>query len=146
MCPKRRRCVMSECIFCSFAQRKIPCELVYSSRNTMAFLDIAPVHPGHVLVIPKAHHPTLWDLPAGLGEEMLETMQKVSKALVRAVNAQGLNVVMNNHKAAGQLVEHAHFHLIPRYENDGLRAWPQSSYPSSEEMRAVADLIKKELA
>ncbi|GAB6058658.1 HIT family protein [Desulfonatronum parangueonense] len=137
---------MSECIFCKFAQGEIPCSQVYSSANTMAFLDIAPVHPGHLLVIPKAHHPTLLDLPTGLGEELLETMQKVSGALLRAVNAQGLNVIMNNHKAAGQLVEHAHFHLIPRYENDGLRAWPQTGYPSVEEMQAMADLITKELA
>ena len=112
----------------------------------MAFLDIAPVHPGHVLVIPKSHHPTLWDLPTELGMELLATMQNVSRALVRAVKAQGLNVMMNNNKAAGQLVEHAHLHLIPRYEHDGLRSWPQAPYPSPEEMRAVAESIIQELA
>jgi histidine triad (HIT) family protein len=133
---------MSSCIFCSIVQGTIPCALVYSTTNTMAFLDIAPVHPGHILVIPKAHYATLWDLPAELGCELVGAMQQISNALCRALRAPGLNVMMNNHKVAGQLVDHAHFHLIPRYEGDGLRLWPQSAYPSLEKMQEVAAAIK----
>lgn len=130
------------CIFCEIVQGRIPCAKVYETDTVLAFLDIAPVHPGHVLVIPKAHHPTLADLPADLGSDLFQAMQMVSGAVLRAVNAAGLNVMMNNHRAAGQLVDHAHFHLIPRHENDGLRLWPQSSYQSPEQMQKVAAAIK----
>ncbi len=126
------------CIFCDIVQGKIPCAQVYSTPTVLAFLDIAPVHPGHVLVIPRAHYPTLMDLPPDLGDALLQALQRVATAIVEVTKAAGLNVMMNNHRAAGQLVEHAHFHLIPRHENDGLQLWPQSAYPSMERMQQVA--------
>ena len=137
---------MPTCIFCAIAQGTIPSALLHSTPNTLAFLDIAPVHPGHALVIPKAHHPTLWDLPPDLGRELLEVMQLVSGAILKVTNAEGLNVMMNNYRAAGQLVDHAHFHLIPRHEGDGLHLWPQSSYSAPEEMQAMAASITAVLA
>jgi len=130
------------CIFCGIVQGRIPCAQVYETNTVLAFLDIAPVHPGHVLVIPKAHHPTLADLPTALGTDFFLAMQRVSGAILQAVNAAGLNVMMNNHRAAGQLVDHAHFHLIPRHENDGLQFWPQSAYQSPEQMQKVAAAIR----
>lgn len=136
---------MSGCIFCDIVQGKIPCAQVYSTPEILAFLDVAPVLPGHVLVIPRVHYPTVWDLPAELGSNLLEAVQKVSAALRDAMQAQGLNVMMNNHRAAGQMVDHAHLHLIPRYANDGLQPWPQTSYSSPEKMQAVADSIKARL-
>jgi histidine triad (HIT) family protein len=136
---------MSSCIFCRIVQGDVPSAQVYSSSNVLAFLDVAPVHFGHVLVIPRAHYPTLWDLPTELGNELLEAMRNVSAAVRRATRASGLNVMMNNLRAAGQLVDHAHFHLIPRHDNDGLQLWPQSAYPDQEKMQQVAEAIKAEL-
>lgn len=130
------------CIFCEIVQGRIPCSLVYATDTIMAFLDIAPVHPGHVLVIPKAHYPALGDIPAELGNELLDALQRISGAICQAVKAPGLNVMMNNNRAAGQLVDHAHFHLIPRHENDGLQLWPQSAYQSPEQMQKIAASIK----
>lgn len=130
------------CIFCGIVQGRIPCAQVYETDTVLAFLDIAPVHPGHVLVIPKAHHPTIADLPTALGTDLFLAMQRVSGAILRAVNAAGLNVMMNNHRAAGQLVDHAHFHLIPRHENDGLQLWPQSAYQSPEQMQNITAAIR----
>lgn len=127
-----------ECIFCKIVRGEIPCAKVYESENVLAFLDIAPVQPGHSLVIPKEHHPTLFDIPPALAEELLQALQKVGQAVMHATKAQGLNLGMNNHKAAGQLVPHAHYHLIPRFEGDGLRLWPQKSYDDTELMQKLA--------
>jgi len=130
-----------ECIFCKIVRGEIPCAKVYESDRVIAFLDIAPVQPGHALVIPKDHHPTLFDIPAALAQELQTALQRVGSAVMQATSAQGLNLGMNNHKAAGQLVPHAHYHLIPRFEGDGLSLWPQKSYDDTEKMQQLAAAI-----
>jgi len=130
-----------DCIFCKIARGVIPCAQVYSTDRVLAFLDIAPVNEGHVLVVPKQHFPTLFDLPADLGAEMLEALQRVGRAVMQATAADGINLGMNNYAAAGQLVGHAHFHLIPRFADDGLKLWQQKSYPNTEKMHSLATAI-----
>ncbi|WP_419788410.1 HIT family protein [Pseudodesulfovibrio sp.] len=136
----------SECIFCKIVAGEIPCAKVYETETCLAFLDIAPVNAGHALVLPKDHYPTLMDIPSGLGNDLLEALGKVGKAIMAATGADGLNVMQNNYEAAGQMVPHAHFHLIPRFSDDGLKLWAQSSYDSPEEMTGlagkIADLLK----
>ncbi|MES9997220.1 HIT domain-containing protein [Desulfovibrio aminophilus] len=132
----------SECIFCRIAAGEIPCAKLYESETILAFLDIAPVRKGHALVVTKAHYPDLWSLPADLGGDLLAAMQAVGQAVVSATGAEGLNVGMNNRAAAGQVVPHAHFHLIPRNVGDGLALWPQSSYAGQEEMERLAEAIR----
>ncbi|WP_449242999.1 HIT family protein [Desulfovibrio sp.] len=132
----------SECIFCRIVAGEIPCAKLYETETVLAFLDIAPVRKGHALVLPKAHHPDLWSLPAGLGDDLLAAMQAVGRAVVAATGAEGLNVGMNNREAAGQLVPHAHFHLIPRNAGDGLALWAQSSYAGQVEMARLAEAIR----
>ena len=136
---------MQDCLFCKIVRGEIPSAQVFSSEYVLAFLDIGPIHKGHTLVIPKTHYATLWELPAALGQEMQEALQKVGRAVVQATAADGLNVVMNNFRAAGQLVDHAHWHLVPRFTEDGLRWWPQQEYESSESMEAVAQAIRETL-
>lgn len=133
------------CVFCQIVAGKIPCAKLYETETVLAFLDIAPVRKGHALVLPKAHHPTLWDLPAGLGADLLAAMQAVGRAVMAATGAEGLNVGMNNHAAAGQLVPHAHFHLIPRHGGDGLSLWAQSAYAGQEEMAGLAQAIRAKI-
>jgi histidine triad (HIT) family protein len=134
---------MSEdCIFCKIVRGEIPCAEVHATDTVLCFLDIAPVNPGHALVIPKVHLATLFDLPAALGQDLLHAMQVVGRAVMDATRADGLNVGMNNYVAAGQLVPHAHFHLIPRIEGDGHGLWPQKPYDSQEAMNALADAIR----
>lgn len=134
-----------DCVFCQIVAGNIPCAKLYETETVLAFLDIAPVRKGHALVLPKAHHPTLWDLPAGLGADLLAAMQAVGRAVLAATGAEGLNVGMNNHAAAGQLVPHAHFHLIPRHGGDGLSLWAQSTYAGQEEMTGLAQAIRSKL-
>jgi len=136
---------MQDCLFCKIVRGEVPSAQVFSSEHVLAFLDIGPIHKGHTLVIPKTHYATLWELPATLGQEMQEALQKVGRAVVQATAADGLNVVMNNFRAAGQLVDHAHWHLVPRFTEDGLRWWPQQEYESSESMEAVAQAIRETL-
>lgn len=135
---------MSEdCIFCKIVRGEIPCAKVYESDTVLAFLDISPVNKGHALVIPKDHYPTLFDIPVAHAEELLAALQNVGRAVMQSTEADGLNLGMNNYKAAGQLVPHAHYHLIPRFEADGLTLWPQNPYEDQEQMQQLAAAIHK---
>lgn len=134
---------MDECIFCRIVSGEIPSDGVYETGNVLAFLDIAPVQSGHVVLIPKLHYATLLDLPLVLGEELLRAQKRIAASLMNALGADGVNIGMNINEAAGQLVYHAHFHLIPRYTGDNLDLWKQGKYESSEAMAKVADKIRK---
>ncbi|MDC0335782.1 HIT family protein [Pseudodesulfovibrio sp.] len=130
-----------DCIFCKIVAGDIPSAKVFESETCLAFLDIAPVNAGHTLVLTKGHYPTLMDLPAELGSDLTDTLSKVGKAVMEATGADGLNLMQNNYEAAGQLVHHAHFHLIPRHSDDGLKLWPQSGYENPDEMSSLAETI-----
>lgn len=84
---------------------------------------------------------TLFDMPAGIGETLFAAMKQVGSAVMKATGAEGLNVVQNNYSAAGQQVPHVHWHLIPRFADDGYTAWPQGAYQDMQEMAALADAI-----
>jgi len=119
---------MHDCIFCRIAAGEAPAAPVLETPLILAFLDIAPVNYGHTLVIPKAHHQNLLDLPDALWTEMGRVCRRVAQALRATLYAQGFNIGMNNFEAAGQVVFHAHIHVIPRYYSDGLQLFPQESY------------------
>jgi histidine triad (HIT) family protein len=124
----------------------LPSEQVYQTDAVLAFLDIAPIAPGHVLVIPKQHYATLWDVPDHLAPQLNQVLQIVGQAVLKATHASGLNVVMNNYASAGQVVPHAHWHLIPRRENDGLLQVVQEKYESNQSMREMAEGIRRAVA
>jgi histidine triad (HIT) family protein len=119
---------MSDCIFCRIAAGRAPATKVLETPRVLAFLDIAPVHYGHALVIPKDHYETLLDLPDDLWLEIGQVSRRIAQALRQILFARGFNVAMNNFDAAGQVVFHAHVHVIPRFLSDGLQFFPQGSY------------------
>lgn len=124
---------MAECIFCKIVQGQIPCAKIYEDDHVLSFLDINPINAGHALVLPKKHYTTLFELPSADLQACMLASQKLSQAVYRAVGATGLNLLQNNFRSAGQLIEHVHFHLIPRFEDDGfMRSWPGKPYPSGE--------------
>ncbi len=131
---------MEDCIFCKIAKGEIPSAKVYENDRVFAFLDIAPVSKGHTIVIPKEHHKDLLDLPDDLLAETAKALKKIAKAIVKAVNADGFNIGKNNGAAAGQAVMHSHFHIIPRFENDGLNPWPQGKYEEGEMEKTAEDI------
>jgi len=113
---------MSEdCIFCQIVDGAIPGRVVYEDADVLAFLDANPLAPGHTLVIPKDHHETLDDLPAGRGETTFAALHYLTPIVEDAVDADGSNVAFNNGEAAGQEVPHVHGHIIPRFDDDGGR-------------------------
>ncbi|EHP86141.1 HIT family protein [Methanotorris formicicus] len=106
------------CIFCKIVSKEIPAKIIYEDEDTMAFLDINPRNRGHTLVIPKKHYETLDEMP---DEEMAKLMKTIKKVIeiLKPLNFDGYNIVNNNKPVAGQEVPHVHFHIIPRYQNDG---------------------------
>ena len=139
---------MRDCIFCKIVNGQIPATKIYEDELVVAFLDIAPVNYGHTLVIPKAHHQNLLELPDGLWTEMGQVCRRVAQALRATLSAQGFNLGMNNFEAAGQVVFHAHIHVIPRYHTDGLQLFPQESYKpgdlekTGEQLRRALEKMK----
>ena len=112
----------------------------------MAFMDINPATPGHVLVIPKAHVRNIYTLDEQTGAAVMRTVIKLARLLCKALEPDGMNLIQANERAGFQTVFHFHFHLIPRWVDDGLRLpWkPQPGDP-----RAIADtaaLIRTALA
>ena len=109
------------CIFCKMAKGEIKNERIAESNNFFSVFDIQPKVNGHALIIPKKHFVTLLDIPNNLGNEMLEFAKKVADKLMDEGYGDGFNLVMNNLAVAGQIVMHAHLHILPRREGDGLR-------------------------
>ncbi|MBI4738110.1 HIT family protein [Candidatus Woesearchaeota archaeon] len=137
---------MTDCIFCKIIVGQIPCTKIYENHKAMAFLDINPINNGHTLVMPKAHHETLLDTPDDVLAETVKLAKRVAKAVKEGTGADGVNLGQNNFSAAGQLVFHLHFHVIPRFSGDGLHHWPGQKYASKEEEQEVAKKIIKHLA
>ena len=132
-----------DCIFCKLIKKEIKTKIIYEDSKTFAFLDVRPASHkgGHTLVIPKKHYELLTDIPKPELSALIETVKKVTKALLKF--ADGVNVLQNNKPAAGQAIFHAHFHLIPRYKNDKIiiEKWAPHSYKEGE-MEKVGNKIK----
>ncbi|MBI4144749.1 HIT family protein [Candidatus Woesearchaeota archaeon] len=132
------------CIFCKIVTGDIPAERVYENEKVYAFLDIRPINRGHALVIHKHHHADIFDTPEEDLKDLMAAAKHLAPVLVKTTKADGLNIGMNNRGAAGQVVMHAHLHVIPRFVNDGLRHWPGRQY-TPEELKLDADAIRKAL-
>ncbi len=127
------------CIFCRIVDGTIPATRLYEDGEVLAFLDIGPIVKGHALVIPKKHLDPLTEVPADLLGRVMEVVQRVARAQVEGLKADGVNLHQCNGRAAGQEVEHVHFHVIPRFLDDGHHwNWHAGSYDSDEEMRETA--------
>jgi len=132
-------------IFSRIARGEAPAAKLYEDEHTLAFMDISPAGPGHVLVICKAEYADIFAIPPDVLVCVTRTVQRIALALRAALRPDGLNIIQNNGAAAGQSVFHYHVHLIPRWEGDGvIRLWrPQHS--NTAELRALADRIHQAL-
>ena len=108
------------CIFCKIVSGEVPCFKLYEDQQTLAFMDISPVHDGHCLVIPKAHYPTVFAISAEAMAATAQITARVANAVNQAVAPDGLNLIQANGPGAGQSVEHFHFHVFPRKIDDGV--------------------------
>lgn len=118
----------TNCIFCKITSGEIPCDKVYEDEQTFAFLDIKPTNPGHTLVIPKNHHTSVSETPNETLGAMMSTVKKVANTFPSAVETSDYNIWVNTGPVAGQVVFHAHIHVIPRHPGDGYELWHGNPY------------------
>jgi histidine triad (HIT) family protein len=130
------------CVFCAIVAGDTPAHVVASDDHTLAFLDVRPVFPGHVLLVPRDHHETLGDLPPALVAPLFAAVQRVALAVEAGMEAHGTFVAINN--TVSQSVPHLHVHVVPRRRKDGLRGffWPRQRYAGEEEMADTAARIR----
>jgi len=130
-----------ECLFCNIAKGSAPSEKIYEDGDTMAFLDIYPVNRGHTLVIPKRHAENIHDIESSDFCTLMEQVRQLAPIVKKGVNADGVNIIINNGNAAGQIIFHTHVHIIPRFEGDGHMHWRGEGYKEGE-MSDVAKNIR----
>lgn len=132
---------MEDCIFCKIIKGEIPVYKIYEDDKSFAFLDANPVNPGHILIVPKKHFKNIFDLEENTIVDIIKIAKKISIALKKA-GADGVNITMNNEKAAGQAVFHFHTHVIPRLAGDNLPPWPTKKYKDGESKKIAEKIIR----
>lgn len=134
-------------MFCQIVTGVSPSTALYESTSLLAIMDIDPVTPGHLLVIPKAHLPDLADLTDDLASEMFSVARRLAAALRRSnVRCEGVNLFYADGEAAFQEVFHSHLHVFPRFSGDGFTIsanW--GSDPSRSELESIAEAIRQKL-
>jgi histidine triad (HIT) family protein len=136
---------VESCIFCRIAQKQVSASLVFEDEQVVAFLDIRPLNKGHTLVIPKAHYESIFDIPQDLIAYIHGITKRVAIAVEKATNADGISIIQQNGKAAGQDIFHLHVHVIPRYEGQKLPSFSEISEADREELRQTAVKIRKHI-
>ncbi|QOJ15617.1 MAG: HIT domain-containing protein [Planctomycetia bacterium] len=129
-------------IFTRIIRGEIPCHRVHEDALTFAFLDIAPLAPGHTLVIPRREVALLHELTADEAAALARTAALLAPRILAAVGATAYNLLQNNGSAAGQVVPHVHVHIIPRREGDGLGYRWNARSAAPEELAALATKIR----
>lgn len=132
-----------ECVFCRIVAGGLPASVVHESPTVLAFLDVDPVTPGHLLVIPKQHLPWLADLPEEIGAEVFSTARALAAALRRtSLRCEGVNLFYADGEAAFQEVFHSHLHVFPRFADD---AFEIKANWGTEPSRSVLDAIAEDI-
>ncbi len=139
----------SPCVFCDIVASRVPASVVYRDERVCAFMDIRPVNPGHLLVIPLVHSADLTTLESDTGARMFQVGQRLAGAIRRSgVRCEGINFLLADGEAAGQEVFHVHLHVIPRYAGDGfgfLYGPEFGALPEREVLAATARAVREAL-
>ena len=107
------------CIFCRIAAHELPASIIYEDEHTMAFLELQPITPGHIIVIPKVHAESFRELLAEDVAHLMRIGQVMDRALqASALRCDGVDLILVDGRAAGQDVGHVHLHVFPRFEGD----------------------------
>lgn len=135
----------TDCIFCKIVQGDIPCSSIYEDQHLLAFLDINPFSPGHSLLITREHYNRLDQCPDTLIAHLAKKLGPLASAITSTVGADDYNILNNNGPASGQIIEHLHFHIIPRTANDSaIRFGPHHQYPPGR-LEKLAQNIRKSM-
>ena len=133
---------MEDTVFMKIIRREIPADIVYEDADTIAFLDAKPIVPGHTLVIPKKPVRNIFDADDETLAAVMRSVRKIAPAVQGAVGARGVHINSNHEAAAGQIVFHLHFHIIPRHDRSEFSFWPQKEY-APYEASSIAEKIRQ---
>jgi len=132
---------MEDCIFCKIIKGEIPCHNIYENKKVFAFLDINPACKGHTLVIPKEHFVNVFDCSDDYLSEVIKAIKLISNHYKKTLDCDGVNILNASGKEAQQSVFHLHFHILPRFEDDGYDTWPNTGY-QKEDLEKLKEKIK----
>ena len=133
-----------DCLFCKIANKQIPADLVYEDDKTIAILDIHPRAPGHTMVIPKEHSENILDLKDQNAGPTFLTVKKITAILSKVIKPDGFTIGINHGRASGQVVDHLHIHVIPRFNDDGgSSVHSVVNNPPKESLKEIADKMRK---
>lgn len=133
------------CIFCKLANGEIPTKTLFEDGEFRVILDAGPLTRGHALILPKKHAGNLFELEEETAGKAYQLAKRLGEKMMKALGADGMNILQNNGSAAGQSVFHFHMHLIPRYENDGVRLGMEGGSEPEYSLDEVVEEIKREL-
>ncbi|MCR4716204.1 MAG: HIT family protein [Lachnospiraceae bacterium] len=134
-----------DCIFCKIANGDIPSNSIYEDDDFKVFLDLSPANKGHALIVPKVHYDNAYEMDDEFAAKVFPLATKVARAVKKALNADGVNILQNNEEVAGQTVFHFHMHVIPRFKDDTVNvSWVQNE-SNPEEQAKLAEILKAEM-
>ena len=134
-----------QCIFCRLVSGDIPSAKVYEDALTIAFMDLGQVNPGHVLVATRRHAATLLDITAEEAAAVMQTAQRVARAVQAVFDPPGITLLQANGREGDQTVFHFHLHVVPRHGGDGIAlSWPRKE-PGAEVLRGYAERLRAAL-
>ncbi len=126
------------CLFCQIIKKEIPAHIIYEDDNYLSFLDINPNTKGHALVIPKKHSPNFNNLTDQEAGSLASKVHYIASRLTKALKTEDYNLGLNNGLQAGQIINHIHWHIIPRYKDDNLKHWASNK----KEKELLAETFK----
>lgn len=137
---------MPDCLFCQIVAGDVPSTRVYEDDDALAFMDITQTVPGHVLIVPRQHAATMFDVDPDAYAKLFSVAHRVAVAVKEGLNAPGINILQNNGRAAGQVIDHLHVHVLARAAHDGYRMNWDDIPATNAELESWATRIREQLA
>lgn len=132
-----------DCLFCKIGKKEISAEFVYEDEHAFGILDINPIAPGHSMIIPKVHSENLLDLPDVEIAGVFSAAKKMTKILKDVFSPAGFTIGINHGKVSGQVIDHLHIHIIPRFDGDGGKSVHSVvNNPPKESVAEIANRIR----
>ena len=131
-----------DCIFCKIVSKRAEAVIVFEDANSIAFLDIHPLNPGHTLVVPRKHYPSMVEMAPGEVGRVFVSVAKVMQGVMKASKADGINIGQSNGRAASQEVFHMHVHVIPRYIHELPGGFPERKNASDSDLEQIGRKIR----
>ncbi|MBU1046118.1 HIT family protein [Patescibacteria group bacterium] len=131
---------MDDCLFCKIIRSELPSHKIYEDEKVLVILDINPWTRGHCLVFPKKHIRNIFEADTNTLSHLILAAQKISLLVKEKLGAEGINILQNNNRLAGQIVDHIHFHIIPRYKDNSLQISHSTDYQGND-LKEVVKLL-----